>query len=244
MARLSFEEHVRTDQDGEFIPWYCTYNLDYLFELDITQLQSVLPQHIHAVEVRPGVGLLSMGYLLFDPGNVGIMPGFSELSCCVVVHSDLSVSPQARFGLYVINITSDSELFLDWAYEIDKIPVYRPQGIRFETDREKGIGIVKDSTGIICELRSCFAGPPPSFHDDLVIVHMFTKVNGVLYRTLVKWFGLKFEHQKIGDGGRLYNHPFFGGLDVESSDGTCYLQLLTPAHGVILQQFYTNHMIL
>ena len=47
-----------------------------------------------------------------------------------------------------------------------------------------------------------------------------------------------FEHQESGDTGKLYEHPFFKGIEVDDSDVTNFLQMVNEPGSTGKQTYF------
>src|SRR5262245_6173105 len=82
--------------------WHIRQMCHFVYEVPAQVVAPLLPAGLSAVEPRPGVALLSVGYVDWLPGNnEGRWPAFLELTIMVLVHPDLSLEmPTPRYSYY------------------------------------------------------------------------------------------------------------------------------------------------
>jgi hypothetical protein len=237
---MDYRAHLRSDVDGDYVPWNADFNMEFSFEVDLRAAEAVLPRGLAAVEALPGRALLGVGYLRFPPGNPIGDELVHELATVVQVYPDMRDRRIARAGYYVVNIASTSGRFLDWANEVDRMPVHRSSGVRFDAEPERWRVAVADDDGPICTLAN--SHPQPSFKAGQAFFQAFTLQDGVCKRGLVSWSGVRCEHQRRSVESRLHPHPFFRGIDVSSARP--HMQIFTRPGQTVEQRFYLGHAVI
>lgn len=230
---MDVRARLESDVDGDYVSWNADFNMEFSFEVGLRSVEALLPHGLAAVEVLPGTALIGLGYLRFPAGNPVGDP-VQELALVIQVYPDMSDRRVARAGYYVVNIAADRESFLDWANEVDRMPVHRTSGLRFDADPERWIVTVSDDHGPICTLAN--SHPRPTWKPGQAFFQAFTSKDGVRMRGLVSWSGVRCEHQKKSPESRLHPHPFYRGIDVSSARP--HLQMITPAGSRVEQRFY------
>jgi len=235
-------------QNGEsgYIDWPLKNDFVFSFEIPLNQVKPLLPKGMHAMEIRPGVGLCLMALSHFREGCLGCLPEFSEPNLSIMVQNNLTrrdPSGEGRiphFALYTLNITADNADFLRHAHSIDKMPIYQSQNLSVTLD---GFSVkVKDDHGPIFDL--CFSYDnvvDAQFEHNEYFVQIYTEIEGKLYYCSVIWIGRSFEHQKKDTQSRLYPHPFFQGLDVTEINH-CYMQTIAAENSAVVR-FYTPEVL-
>lgn len=232
-STLDPRPYMQVDGLGTFIPWNADFNMEFSFEIDLGQVEPLLPAGLTAVETVPGRALCNVGYLRFPPGTPVAGP-IQELSLAVHVYPDLSMHPVPRFAFYVLNVASDSERFLDWAHEVDHMEVYRSPELRFHAEPERWRVTVSDAHGPICTLAN--SHPRPRFKAGHAHFHIFTNKGDPCRTQRGHWIGSRCEHQRPSSASVLHPHPFFRGMDVSSARS--YLQIITTPGELVEQRFY------
>lgn len=230
---MDLREHVATDVDGDYVSWNADFNMEFSFEVGLRSVEALLPSGLVAVEALPGCALIGVGYLRFPAGNP-VRDPVQELALVIQVYPDMSERRVARAGYYVVNIAADRESFLDWADEVDRMPVYRASGLCFGVDPERWIITVADDHGPICTLASDH--PKPVFKPGQAFFQAFTAKDGIRARALVSWSGTRCESQRRSPQSRLHPHPFYRGIDV--SGARPHMQIFTPPGSRVEQRFY------
>ena len=212
------------------------YNLEFLFELPLGRVAEHVPAPLQPAQARPGVGLVSVGFVHFEPGNLGVLPAFSEITFSLVVQPRDFGTARPAHCFYVHRIASDCAEFDDWAHRVDHMPVHRSGGLVAALDREALACTASDEDGPIFGLAS--SHPQPSYRRELVEVQVFSRLDGTLWRNRVHWFGDHASHQRDADERTwLRPHPFFAGIDVRGA--RCFQQLHTPPRARALLEFHT-----
>lgn len=234
--------HQLRDEVGDYVPWYLDFEQTVMMEMPIEQLAPRLPPGLVPRTVRPGVGLLNLGVVRFDSGNVGRLPAFWEIFTSVVVQPDLSGGRVPTFAEFVLSVAGTDADFLTWAAAVDRMPVVDAPGLEVDYDPETLSLRVFDDRGPIVDLR--MAHPDPHFEPRIFEDQAFTQTGTTLWQMVVRWVGEAFEHQhQSGPPAAVFHpHPMFEGLDV-SAMGPCYQQLATPASTTGMLQFYTPRSI-
>ena len=124
------------------------------WEVDIQALDRVVPSALEPVELRPGVGLLSLALVRYMPGLYGVdSPAFDEVSLSVHVQADLSVEmPLPRFALYATQVWANCEAFCAQETGLLSVPAHYRPSLRLELDAQGSAAALADD-GPIAELR-------------------------------------------------------------------------------------------
>lgn len=215
--------------------WFVNFNLDFMVEIPTEAARRVLSPSAVPVEPHPGVSLLGLGLLAFDPGNLGYLPAFEEISLSVVVKPDLSGGRLPRFAFEAIRVAGTSDAFLRWARHRDKMPVYRAEGLQVALDRDALGGRCWDARGPIFHMAN--SHPEPRFEEDVVDVQIHSRADGARWLNHMAWAGPMFQHQQRGAQVHLYEHPFFGELGLGEGPRPCFLQMMTPARTAAVMAF-------
>lgn len=209
----------------EVISWDFHFSTEYIFEIATSEVEKVLPPGIFTKEVRPGVSCMGVGVTDFVDGNLGYIPAFTELTVSIHVSPDLSKSTVVpNFAIYVVNVTSTANEFLDFTHNIDHIPIYNPNNLHVEIQKERHATTASDESGQIFDIQNIH--PNPVFERKCFPCQVITLRDDYIYLANVDVNAETFQHQMKGNPGKLFNHPFFNGLPVEQCT-QCYMQFLT-----------------
>ncbi len=211
----------------DYVPWRMRYSTEFMFEIDTRQIRARLPRRLFPVEVRPGVALLSIGSTVFEEGNATALPSFTEITVSALVQP--SFAKMSDFGVpkiavYVFRVCATSDAFLRYTSEVDKVPVFETRRLEIEIEESSFRTIARDEHGPIFDLAN--VGGEPSFKPQTFPFQVVTVQDDFVHLANVQVDGQIFEHQEKGEFGRLFPHPFFGGLDV--SRCRLYMQYVSP----------------
>jgi hypothetical protein len=225
----------------DYVPWYIDSNLEFLFEMPTEQLAPLVPAPLQVVEPRPGVALLWVGFLRFEPGNIDVLPAFHEASCNVLVHPrvvDGGVRPD--FAPFAVRIASDCAQFDDWTRRVDRMTVLDCPGLRVQFDRAHASCAVEDDRGPIFTLTS--SASEVGWREGLLKIQVFTHDSEGLWEAGVEWFGSYADHQRpTHPDTRLHHHPFFGEIDVRTA--RCVRQMYTAPSGTTVMKYYAPRRV-
>lgn len=205
------------------IHWRLIGHVFFTWEIAMEAVEKILPARLEAVEVRPGVGLMSVGCLRFARGHFSPdSPEFNEIITVVHVQPDLSVKmPPPRFTFYANSVWSDSDEFVVHEARDIFTPTSHVPSLRLEFS-DDGLGIeASDAHGPLLSLRS--TAPVTAFTRAEFWGQHYNATKG-LHHGIWQWEGSRFEHMKPGEPGKLAPHALFGDLDV-SKVRRCYRQM-------------------
>ena len=219
-------------------PWRFDFDMYFTFEIDLDAISVRPPRGMFYQEIRPGVGLIGVGFTLGEPGNLGVLPGFVEINWAVGLQSDLSRDmPLPRFSVMTGRIAADNTPFLDHAEQVDKMVVHRSQGLRAQVDRERMAVAVEDEHGPIFSMWSTHTGVP-DYRPRTEWLQLGSR-QGEGWFQAIRWQGKAWEHQQDHRAGRFHDHPFFEGIDVSGLGDQCYMQMLAQPGQAIEVDFFT-----
>ncbi|MEO6419485.1 MAG: hypothetical protein ABIP39_08775 [Polyangiaceae bacterium] len=218
------------------IHWKLTKHLFFTWEVDSDALQSVIHESVDLVEVRPGIALLSTGVLQYEAGQFSpSSPPFIELVTVAHVQPDLSVKmPVPRFTFQSISVYSDSPEFVEQEGRLLFTPTELVPSLT-AVYADDGLGVdVSDARGPILTLRN--TQPEVSFSATEFHGQHFTVKDG-LQIGIWQWDGVRFEHMKRGDAGKLHPHPHFKSIDLKRVR-SCYRQMMGKPAVACNERFY------
>lgn len=211
------------------VEWAFDFDLCFMLEVETKSIAHYLPRGIYPSEARPGISLLTFSIHRFPEGAVGgKMPGIVEATVGVLVQPNLSIAmPLPRFAVYVIYVTSSCQEFMQYANEVDKMPVYEAKNLKCVISEDFSV-FVSDDRGPMFELRNTIEDI--SFRYSEMMGQGLTYANGEnLYCTPFKWTGDLCEHQdRSKNFGKVYNHPSLKGIIINEEEQNCYMQMFTP----------------
>jgi hypothetical protein len=217
------------------IDWRIDRHLFYTFAIDIDEAERVVPEALQVVEIKPGLGCLSIGVLRylpghFDPGS----PAFYELVGAVHVAPDLSAAmpvPTMTFSTFCV--LSDSEDFVAQEGRTLYTPARLAALELHLTEDELGVS-ASDEEGPILSMPS--AHPARQWvHREMWGQH-FSNTRG-LQHGIWEWDGRLFSHQEPLRGWTLFPHPFWKGIDVGRVRGL-YRTMVQEPGTVCRERFY------
>lgn len=210
------------------VQWNLFFETVFLLEVEKVKVSSFLPDHIQPFEIRPNICLMGIGLQKFKPDNLNF-PEFDELYWFLNVTPHLKAgAPVPKFASYVGNVASDCNDFLTYANERDKMFIYRSDSINIAIDAQNYVFSAEDSHGKILELHASKEAKQKKFYKETLWGQQISAQENNTYFGIWKWEGLLYEFQKSAAVGRLYNHPFFRGLEVDNIALHCHTQMLTP----------------
>ena len=246
---MNYTDTIGKSKDSrsqEYVSWNSYFDMILQFEIDTNKIASYLPKRIRSLEVRPGKSLLSVGVPCFKKGNLGYLPEFHEIFWGVIVQPSYS-RQQASFprsAYYTVNVSGDSDGFLEYAYSDDKMPIYENANLKIR-HLTNPVGVeAEDAHGPIFSIRNTQQNLFFEAQNQVVQVYSSPDRNNEVFSNTVQWIGSACQHQKKGNWGKLYNHPFFMGLNVESlSETDCYMQIVSKPDAEIEMRFFTPEKI-
>jgi hypothetical protein len=221
------------------IDWDLNHQMGFVYETATENVSPLLPEGIFAYEARPGIALIFLGYNDYNPGNIiygEAQNQFFEITRFVLVQPDLSIDmPMPRFAFFVLQIGSNNAAFIRQEIEKLHLPSFYSPSLIVETDEPKFNAWAKDNTGDIQHYLNTH--PAPYFRPDFFWGQYFTVKNNNLYFGVWNWEGVLCLHQRKGNGGGGFNHPFMKDLQADNF-GAAYMQLITDKNHNLRQRFY------
>ena len=226
-------------KEGEngFINWQFERTVEFGFEIDLSELKKILPAKITPLEVRPGVGIIGIGITKFPDGNLGCLSAFDEVLLNVYVSQNLrKTSPDGTnkipwISCYMLSVAGNSDGFLKHTYLVDKMPIYICKNLTVENSRvENGdynFAVYEDEETILDLKWTDSNFTPKQFEKRDAFIQIFLGFQGKLYYESLLTSGSLFTHQKDGNAGKLYSHPFFRGLDLSKVSSYCNFQFIS-----------------
>ena len=240
-------DHV---EDMELIiHWRLRHQMAFIFEIDTAHVLPLLPPGIHPVEARPQVSLLFIGFNDYQADENTIegvkQPRFSEMTRTILVQPDLSVRmPIPRFTFFVHRIGSDNKSFVDQEIAKLHLPSYHSPTLKTEVN-ETGTELwIRDEHGPIQHLRNTHAAPP--YRREAFFGQYYTLEEGKLYFGIWSWSGVCAVHQRPGDAGGIFEHPFLTearGQLPAGRVGPCYQQIFSRPGEISEQRFYAPRLV-
>lgn len=216
-------------QDASVI-WYSDYECYFMFEVSISQLTPLLPKSIIPTEVRPGVGLIGMGFISFNDDNI-VTPNFREISLSAVVQNDLSLIDDSlpKFALFPISITSNSHDFLNQAKSTDYMPSMFLSNVEINLRKNKASGFFQHQSNTILDFKLTALPEERFFSDAEDLFQVFTINDEYIYVANVAWSGKIYETQKKSIFESLAletSHEFFKGITIDDPLNSLYLYMI------------------
>lgn len=202
-----------------------SYAATTLFEIGLSEVASRVPQPLAPVEVRPGVGLVSLTVITVADGGVhgahGALPGYGEAVFCVHVEPDLahgvpdmSVLVLCFAATHARALAANAELY---DLNISTTP------IQVEIDPLAHRTMLRDATGPIASL-TC-AHPRPRYGVRSTSLQVYTVTSAGVRRYDERIELRCFRHQRRAPAAELHDHRFFDGVSVRGLERP-YLQWL------------------
>ena len=218
------------------IDWHINRHFFYTFEVDVEEAERIVPERLAVLEIRPGIALLGVGVLRFEPGAFGAgSPTFLEVWAGIHVAPDLSTPmPMPMMTLFSFAVLTDSPEFV--APEAHTLYARARLGpsLTLELTADQLGGRVADEEGPILDMPS--AHPAPSWvHKEMWGQH-FTDTRG-LQHGIWEWDGRLYTHMRQLPGWRLFDHPFWAGLDVGRVQ-RCYRTMVQEPGTICRERFY------
>jgi hypothetical protein len=205
--------HKVLDVHAPLMRWHQCDTIFNIYEVDTKILQALLPPPLHTVEVRPGTSMLTVSWLRYQDGNMdGTVKAFDELVMYIVVPPDLSVEmPTPRFTFYPLNILSNEVAFVVHERKRLHLPAHLDNSLTCMRHGDHDFELTTADGPIF---RLAGNPPDPVFHHDMFWGQFYTLRDGQLHRGFWSWEGKVCEHQRPDDDPRLFQHAFFGDLEV------------------------------
>ncbi|MFC1619649.1 hypothetical protein ACFL45_06850 [Candidatus Neomarinimicrobiota bacterium] len=213
--------------------WKFDFALSTLFEIETDAIEHLVPKGLTPMQSAPGMSLLHLTALNFPAGALGGLPEFQELIFGVLVSPDLSRGVP-KFATIILSLGSTNREHLEHSANYYKLPVTDPFNSVVIQHEPHAVEFA-DGTGQILTMQNIH--PEPVYADADLYFQAFVEDNGDLYVADLHMQSGLFEHQQQGDGGKLWPHPFFRGIDLENAEPTAYLQMASQP-GIVGQQLY------
>jgi hypothetical protein len=209
---MSLDLLRRFEAGRDYTVWPIDFAMSASFEVPIGVAESLLPGKMHAIEIRPGVGLLNVSVFHFpDPPGVG--EPCTEIAFNVYVFPDLSRAPAVpRMAMYTVRLSASSPAFLASTIAVDRYPV-AAEPLAASLDREGAAFTARDGSGRpVVEMRGAPGMAP--YRRESFFVQAFTSSEGELLHGGNVFDFDKAESQTDLDGRcALHPHPLLGPLD-------------------------------
>jgi hypothetical protein len=224
------------DGRPQILDWRINRQLFYSFEIDTEAVEGALPAMLSPVELRPGVSVMSVGVLRFEPGHFGPRsPQFHEVYVAIHVPPDLSVKmPLPVMNLFATSVFTDSPEFVAQEDHTVYAPArYVPSmEVIFSVD---GLAVhVSDERGPMLSLVNTHPGPV--FRRAELWGQHYTNTRG-LHNGVWEWEGSRFDQMRPARSWRLYRHALFEGIDV-GCVRRCYRQMLLEPGAIAHERFF------
>ena len=216
--------------------WRVVNHVVCTWEIAIDAVEKILPARLEPVELRPGVGLISVGCLRYATGQFGAgSPEFNEVVTAVQVQPDLSLKmPQPRFAFYTVAMWSDCADFVTHEARHTFTPTSHAPSLRLAFSPD-GLGVEASAAGEpILSVRS--TAPLTQFTPCALWGQHYNNTKG-LHLGIWRWEGTRYDHMKRGDAGRPLRHQHFADLDVSKVMG-CYHQMFAEPGRTHNEVFY------
>ena len=193
------------------LDWRITHQYFFTFEADLEMLERLAPPALAVVEVRPGLGLLSVGLVrMWDNNAPANSAPMDELFAVIHVAPDLSLPmPNAKFSFFIHSVWSNSEAFVRADMEHIAAPVRHEPSLRLSFDDAALTARADSAQGAIVALR--YQEPNPTWSHTGFVGQHFTDQAG-LQLGAWQWSGERAECMKPGNAGTHHDHPFWRDL--------------------------------
>lgn len=232
------------------INWDIKHQFGFVFEIPTEEVRKVIPASagLHPYELRPGISGMFLGYNDYNPGNEIYgekQPAFQEITRAFLLPPNLSISmPIPRFTFFLHRIASNNPTFIKQEEEKLHLPTYYAPSLQVIANEAKTSAVAKDDKGIIQEWRN--TNPDVRYYSDDFFGQYYTIQDNKIYFGVFYWAGEACVHQKPGDGGGIYEHPYLTGSERYMSPdvvGPHYLQIITTFGKPLVQRFYEPRLI-
>lgn len=246
--RLPIDTDLVEDME-RVIYWRLRHQMAFLFEVEMSAVQPLLPRGLFAVEARPGIALMFIGYNDYDStGNLidgHEQPRFQEMTRCFLVQPDLSIRmPVPRFCFFVHRIGANNEVFVDQEVDLLHLPSFRTPAMKAETNTSGTELWLRDEEGPIHHLKNTH--PAPVYRNESFFGQYYTVENDKLWFGVWSWRGVACIHQRDGEAGAIFEHPFLTECEprlAASSLGRTYQQVFTRPGELSEQRFYKPRLV-
>lgn len=224
-----------TSNNEDLIIWDFDFALSTFYEIDTGEIEPLLPKRLAPMEAAPGVSLINVSAFNFKAGALDALPEFQELILSVIVAPDLSRGVP-KFAMFVLSLGSTNQAHLEHSASYYKLPIFG-QLSQVDIQRDAHQVTYADDAGPILTMKNIH--PNPVFTPGERYFQAFVEEDGEIYVADLVIKAHLFEHQVVGDTGRLNAHPLFRGIDLDGGALTPYLQMFSQP-GTSGQQFYAR----
>lgn len=218
--------------------WNIDFHCAFLFEVDRGRAEAHLTEELEAVEVAPGLALMSVIHARYAPENRGGPDPFDEIVCSVLVHPDLSLDmPRPRLTLGVLDVWSNSQAFVEYKTGALGMPVHYHPTLRSEIAEDRRGTAVSDQHGPIFEMG--LGEIAPRFREETFYGQYFAKPHEHINQGPWRWSGRLTEHQRPAEAAtRLHPHSFFPSGLVGERSPRCNMQQLSQPNEIVHMRTY------
>lgn len=216
--------NLKNSQDYDL--WVFDFAFSSSLEIPTKNARQNLPPALFPMEVRPGVSLLNITVFSYTEESDALTEPSVKPLCGISVIPHLGLAREVpRMSFYMLQMGATTKQLLENPRSVDKLP-FEKEPFQMKIDKENIFVECKDHNG--SEIFSMQGKhDKPVYTQELFYFQIFCTYEERLYHGGIFLEADKFEHQKnSGSIGKLNNHSFFQGLDVESLDTSdCYLQM-------------------
>lgn len=239
----------RVEDMEQIIHWRLRHQMAFIYETETSAIEHLLPRGIYPVEARPGISMIFIGYNDYKAGVnfIGgeVQPPFQEMTRCILVQPDLSLKmPIPRFTFFVHRIGSNNDAFVQQEIAKLYLPSYYTPSMKVDVN-EAGTELrMFDDNGPIQHLKNTHSAPV--YRRDSFFGQYYTEHEGKLYFGVWSWEGVVSVHQRPGDAGGIFEHPFLTETARKlsaSSLGAPYQQFFSRPGEVSEQRFYKPRFV-
>ena len=223
-----------TSNNNDFLVWNFDFALTTFYEVDAFQLETLIPPQLSLQEAAPGVGLINVTAFNFVEGQLGVLPEFQELILSAIVAPDLRRGVPSA-AMFVLSLTSTCQEHLDHSHDYYKLPIVEKLTVSLLNKKNHEINF-EDGEGKIAQINNC--APIIEYDNSKRYFQAFTKDGDDILISDMFIETPLFEHQENGDTGKLYEHPFFKGIEVDDPDVTNFLQMVNEPGSTGKQTYY------
>jgi len=232
----SNDRYAECDGRSLLLKWNIHGHIFTSFEIDYDAVAPLVPEALEVVELRPGIAILSVGVLSYEPGHFyEDSPAFDELVSAIHVAPDLSTKmPMPNMTFFATQVYCNSPDFVEQEGRTIFTPSRHVPSLRVDYSDRGWSADVSDADGPIFSVRNTH--PNPEFTQGELWGQHFTNTKG-LQQGIWQWDGRKFEHMRANDDWKLHQHEAFGGVDV-SAVKSIYRQMLLEPGTRCTERFY------
>lgn len=209
------------------ITWVQRPDISFSFEIETGKMSHLLPKSIVPFEVSPGISIMALTVTKFQHRELSRFGTFVTANWTVLVlQEDIDSIPAGDFNMFVMNVCSSYKPYVDYASEVDLLPIYHKPSLEIDCDNIPGLLDVKDKDGPICQLHTSLDGND-RYEKKIIWGRSIILKNGNVY--VQPWkhegYSIMYNYQKAKKIGTIFNHPdFFKGLDMDDIGDNCRMQ--------------------